>query len=388
MELKGNWNYPTSIRFGAGRIRELPEACRSLGMQSPLLVTDSGLAALPMIGQAVASCREAGLGCGVFSDIQANPVEQNVSDGVAAFRDGGHDGVIAFGGGSAIDAAKAIALMVGQRRPLWDFEDREDWYTRVDVSGMAPVVAVPTTAGTGSEVGRASVITDLSDHTKKIIFHPRMLPALVIEDPELTVGLPAQVTAATGMDALSHCLEAWCAPGYHPMAEGIAAEGMRLVQQWLPVAVHEPGNVEARSHMLVASSMGATAFQKGLGAMHSLSHPCGANLGSHHGLTNAVVMPYVLAWNRRAIEQKMIRLSAYLGLADASFDGFLDWVLALRADIGIPRTLADIGVREEHAAAFAPQALADPSTGGNPVAMTEQDFRDLYLNCIRGQLER
>jgi alcohol dehydrogenase class IV len=190
------------------------------------------------------------------------------------------------------------------------------------------------------------------------------------------------------MDALSHCLEAWCAPGYHPMAEGIAAEGMRLVKQWLPVAVHEPGNLEARSHMLVASSMGATAFQKGLGAMHSLSHPCGANLGSHHGLTNAVVMPYVLAWNRRAIEQKMIRLSAYLGLADASFDGFLDWVLALRADIGIPRTLADIGVQEEHAAAFAPQALADPSTGGNPIAMTEQDFRDLYLNCIRGQLER
>ncbi|HSQ70110.1 MAG TPA: iron-containing alcohol dehydrogenase, partial [Steroidobacteraceae bacterium] len=299
-----------------------------------------------------------------------------------------HDGVIAFGGGSAIDAAKAIALMVGQKRPLWDFEDREDWYTRVDVSGMAPVVAVPTTAGTGSEVGRASVITDLADHTKKIIFHPRMLPALVIEDPELTVGLPAQVTAATGMDALSHCLEAWCAPGYHPMAEGISAEGMRLVKEWLPVAVHEPGNIEARSHMLVASSMGATAFQKGLGAMHSLSHPCGANLGSHHGLTNAVVMPYVLAWNRRAIEEKMPRLAAYLGLADASFDGFLDWVLALRADIGIPHTLADLGVREEHAAVFAPQALADPSTGGNPVAMTEQDFHALYLNCIRGELHR
>ena len=388
MELKGNWNYPTSIRFGAGRIRELPEACRSLGMRSPLLVTDRGLAALPMIDRAVASCRDAGLPCAVFADIQANPVEKNVSQGVAAYRSGGHDGVIAFGGGSAIDAAKAIALMVGQTRPLWDFEDREDWFTRVDVGGMAPVVAVPTTAGTGSEVGRASVITDLSDHTKKIIFHPRMLPALVIEDPELTVGLPAQVTAATGMDALSHCLEAWCAPTYHPMAEGIAAEGMRLVKQWLPVAVHEPGNVEARAHMLVASSMGATAFQKGLGAMHSLSHPCGANLGSHHGLTNAIVMPYVLAWNRRAIEQKMVRLSAYLGLGEASFDGFLEWVLALRSDIGIPQTLAEIGVREEHAALFAPQALADPSTGGNPVGMTEQDFRVLYLNCIRGELER
>ena len=388
MELKGNWNYPTSIRFGAGRIRELPDACRSLGMRRPLLVTDPGLAALPMVAQAVETCREAGLPCAVFSDVQANPVEENVDLGVAAFQAGGNDGVIAFGGGSALDAAKAIALMVGQTRPLWDFEDREDWFTRVDVSGMAPVVAVPTTAGTGSEVGRASVITDLSDHTKKIIFHPKMLPAIVIEDPELTVGLPAPVTAATGMDALSHCLEAWCSPFYHPMAEGVAAEGMRLVRNWLPTAVKDGANLEARAHMLVASSMGATAFQKGLGAMHSLSHPCGANLNTHHGLTNAVVMPYVLAWNRRAIEDKMVRLAAYLGLQRQSFDGFLDWVLQLRADIGIPGTLADIGVREEHAAVFAPQALADPSTGGNPLAMTEDDYRRLYLNCIRGDLAR
>jgi len=386
LELRGNWNYPTSIRFGAGRIRELPDACASLGMRRPLLVTDPGLAALPMVGRAVELCRTAGLACGVFSDVQANPVEANVSAGVAAFREGGHDGVIAFGGGSALDAAKAIALMVGQKRPLWDFEDREDWYTRVDVTGMAPVVAVPTTAGTGSEVGRASVITDLADHTKKIIFHPRMLPAIVIEDPELTLGLPAHVTAATGMDALSHCLEAWCSPSYHPMAEGIAAEGMRLIKHWLPAAVHEGGNLEARSHMLIASSMGATAFQKGLGAMHSLSHPCGANLDTHHGLTNAVVMPYVLVWNRRAIEDRMQRLAAYLGLARQSFDGFLDWVLELRADVGIPPTLADIGVEEAHAAAFAPQALADPSTGGNPLPMTEDDFRVLYLNCIRGVL--
>ena len=388
MQLRGNWNYPTSIRFGAGRLQELPEACCSLGMRRPLLVTDPGLAALPMIARAVGLCREAGLPCAVFSEVQANPVEENVSGGVAVFRAGGHDGVIAFGGGSALDAAKAIALMVGQKRPLWDFEDREDWYTRVEVSGMAPVVAVPTTAGTGSEVGRASVITDRSDHTKKIIFHPRMLPAVVIEDPELTVGLPAQVTAATGMDALSHCLEAWCSPFYHPMAEGIAAEGMRLIRQWLPVAVQEGANLEARSHMLIASSMGATAFQKGLGAMHSLSHPCGANLNTHHGLTNAVVMPYVLAWNRHAIEEKMVRLAAYLGLEQASLDGFLDWVLELRAGIGIPNTLAGIGVREEHAPVFAPQALADPSTGGNPLPMTEDDFRVLYLHCIRGTLAR
>jgi alcohol dehydrogenase class IV len=386
MELKGNWNYPTSVRFGAGRIRELPDACRGLGMKRPLLVTDPGLAALPMVAQAAELCREAGLPCAVFSDVQANPVEENVNRGVATYHAGGHDGGIAFGGGSALDAAKAIALMVGQKRPLWDFEDREDWFTRVDVSGMAPVVAVPTTAGTGSEVGRASVITNLSDHTKRIIFHPKMLPAIVIEDPELTVGLPAQVTAATGMDALSHCLEAWCSPFYHPMAEGIAAEGMRLVRQWLPAAVHDGANLEARAHMLVASSMGATAFQKGLGAMHSLSHPCGANLNTHHGLTNAVVMPYVLAWNRKVIDQKMVRLAAYMGLGEQSFDGFLAWVLEMRADIGIPNTLAEIGVREEHAAVFAPQALADPSTGGNPLPMTEEDFRVLYLNCIRGTL--
>ena len=386
--LTGNWNYPTSIRFGAGRIAELPDACRSLGMTRPLLVTDPGLAALPMVARAAGLCDAAGLPCAVFADVQPNPIEENVNRGVAAFRAGGHDGVIAFGGGSAIDAAKAIALMVGQRRPLWDFEDREDWFTRVDVAGMAPVVAVPTTAGTGSEVGRASVITDLADHTKKIIFHPRMLPAIVIEDPELTLGLPAHVTAATGMDALSHCLEAWCSPFYHPMAEGIAAEGMRLVRNWLPAAVRDGTNLEARSHMLIASSMGATAFQKGLGAMHSLSHPCGANLNTHHGLTNAVVMPYVLLWNRRAIEEKMVRLAAYLRLEGQSFDGFLDWVLELRAGIGIPHTLAEIGVSEEHAAAFAPQALADPSTGGNPLPMTEEGFRNLYLNCIRGTLAR
>ena len=386
MELRGNWNYPTAIRFGAGRIAELPDACASLGIRRPLLVTDPGLAALPLMARAVAICRDAGLPCEVFADVQPNPVEENVTRGVATFRAGGHDGVIAFGGGSALDGAKAIALMVGQQRPLWDFEDREDWFTRVNVAGMAPVVAVPTTAGTGSEVGRASVITDLADHTKKIIFHPRMLPAIVIGDPELTLGLPAHVTAATGMDALSHCLEAWCSPFYHPMAEGIAAEGMRLVHDWLPKAVHDGADLEARSHMLIASSMGATAFQKGLGAMHSLSHPCGANLNAHHGLTNAVVMPYVLAWNRRAIEDKMARLAAYLGLGRHSFDGFLDWVLELRASIGIPHTLAEIGVRDEHAAAFAPQALADPSTGGNPLPMTEDDFRRLYRMCIHGEL--
>jgi alcohol dehydrogenase class IV len=386
MNLKGNWNYPTLIRFGAGRIRELPDGCRTLGIQRPLIVTDPGLAKLPMIANAVKILETAALRAAVFSDIQANPIEANVTQGVTAFRGGFHDGVIAFGGGSALDVGKAIALMSGQTRPIFDFEDREDWFTRVDVKGMAPVIAVPTTAGTGSEVGRASVITDIADHTKKIIFHPRMMPGLVIEDPELTVGLPPQVTAATGMDALSHCLEAYCSPFYHPLAEGIAVEGMRLIKEWLPVAVKDGSNIEARSHMLIASSMGATAFQKGLGAMHSLSHPCGANLNTHHGLTNAVVMPYVLAWNRQAIEGKLARLAAYLNLEEHSFGGVLDWVLELRRTIGIPNTLADIGVGVEHASAFAPQAFADPSTGGNPVPVDAKQFEQLYLNCIRGEL--
>ena len=385
--LRSNWNYPTAIRFGAGRIAELPDACKTLGIRKPLLVTDPGLAALPMIADAVERCRQAGLPCEVFSSVQANPVEANITAGVTLYHQRGYDGVIAFGGGSALDAGKAIALMAGQSRPIWDFEDREDWFTRVNVAGIAPTVAVPTTSGTGSEVGRASVITDVRDHTKKIIFHPKMQPALVIADPELTLGLPPKVTAAVGMDALSHNLEAYCSPFYHPMAEGIAIEGMRLIKEWLPVAVKEGSNLEARSHMMVASSMGATAFQKGLGAMHSLSHPCSANLNTHHGLTNAVVMPYVLAWNRQAIEDKMVRLAAFLGLRKHSFDGVMEWILELRQTIEIPQTLADIGVRPEHAAAFAPQAFDDPSTGGNPLPMSVEKFARLYENCIGGRLD-
>lgn len=384
--LRGNWNYPTLIRFGAGRIAELPDACTTLGIRKPLLVTDPGLAALPMIANAVEWCRKAGLPCEVFSDVQANPIEANVTAGVELFRQRGYDGVIAFGGGSALDTAKAIALMVGQSRPIWDFEDREDWYTRVNVAGMAPTVAVPTTSGTGSEVGRASVITDVRDHTKKIIFHPKMQPALVIADPQLTLGLPPHITAAVGMDALSHNLEAYCSPFYHPMADGIAIEAMRLIRQWLPVAVKHGDDIEARSHMMIASSMGATAFQKGLGAMHSLSHPCSANLNTHHGLTNAVVMPYVLAWNRPALEDKMGRLAAFLGLANHSFDGVLEWILELRREIGIPDTLAELGVLDEHVSAFSQQAFDDPSTGGNPLPMTAEKFAQLYRNCIEGKL--
>lgn len=380
------WNYPTSMRFGVGRIAELPQACREFGLLRPLLVTDPGLAKLPMLEAITQSLRAAGLGVGVFSDVQGNPVEANVTAGVTAYRAGGHDGVIALGGGSALDAGKSIALMVGQQRPIFDFEDREDWFTRVDVAGMAPVIAVPTTAGTGSEVGRAAVITDVRDHTKKIIFHPRMMPVLVIADPQLTVGLPAPVTAATGMDALSHSLEAFCAPGFHPLADGIAVEGIRLVHDYLPRACENGADIEARANMLAASSMGAAAFQKGLGAMHSMSHPCSANFNTHHGLTNAVVMPYVLLFNRSAIEARIARLAAYIGLQRPGFDAFLDWVLELRSRIGIVHTLAELKIPETHIATLAAQAELDPSTAGNPIAVKAADFEVMFRNAIRGRL--
>jgi alcohol dehydrogenase class IV len=381
-----NWNYPTAVRFGIGRIKDLPEACQALGMQHPLLVTDPGLADLPMIADAIARNEEAGLPTGLFSDLQGNPVEQNVIDGVAAYRAGGHDGVIAFGGGSALDTAKAIALMVGQTRRIFDFEDREDWYTRVDVAGMAPVVAVPTTAGTGSEVGRSSVITDPRDHLKKIIFHPRMLPAIVIADPALTVGLSSALTAAVGMDALSHNLEAYCASFYHPMADGIALQGIKLVADWLPRAVADGGDLEARANMMAASMMGATAFQKGLGAMHALSHPCSAVLGTHHGLTNGVVMPYVLAFNRPAVEDKLAAAARYLDLERQSFTGLLDWVLQLRQTIGIPHSLAALGVAAHHVAQLAPMAALDLTAPSNPIAVDESSLAALYRQAIAGQL--
>ena len=384
--LTGNWNYPTAMRFGPGRIKELAEACQSLGMTKPLLVTDPGLAALPMIADALTANQAAGLPTGLFSDVKPNPVGRNVEDGIAAYRDGGHDGVIAWGGGSGLDAAKAIALMAGQRRPLWDFEDRGDNWLRADPAGIAPIVAVPTTAGTGSEVGRASVILDETDHTKKIVFHPKMLPSIVISDPELTVGLPAHITAATGMDALAHCLEAYCAPGYHPLAEGIAVEGLRLVKDWLPTAVADGTNIEARAHMLAAATMGATAFQKGLGAIHSLSHPVGALYDTHHGLTNAVVMPYVLAFNRAAIEDRLTRLAAWLGLPDPSFQSVMDWVLGLREKFDMPHTLAAMGVTDERLDELSEMAARDPTAGGNPIPVGATEMKEMFVAALEGRL--
>lgn len=384
--LRGNWSYPTAIRSGAGRLSELADACRSLGMRRPLLVTDPGLAALPMVREALAASEKAGLEASLFSDVRANPVLENVEAGVAALRAGRHDGVIAFGGGSALDCGKAIAFMTAQTRPIWDFEDVGDWWTRASTVGIAPIVAVPTTAGTGSEVGRAAVITDERTHVKKIIFHPKMLPAIVIADPELLVGLPPHITAATGMDALAHNLEAYCAPGHHPIADGIAVEGLRLGKEWLPVAVADGRDLTARAYTLCAAHMGAAAFQKGLGAIHSLSHPLGAVLGTHHGLANGVFMPYVLAFNRSAIDEQMARVARYLGLGKPSFDGVLDWVLALREQIGIPHTARELGLREEHLDDFAKMAASDPTAASNPVPVGAGELRDLYAAALAGRL--
>jgi alcohol dehydrogenase class IV len=384
--LRGNWSYPTSIRFGVGRIAELPDACKQLGFKHPLLVTDPGLAKLPMIQGSIARNEAAGIPTGLFADIKGNPVSKNVEDGLKIFREGGYDGIIAFGGGSALDAAKTIAFMAGQKRPMWDFEDIGDNWTRADPKGIVATIAVPTTSGTGSEVGRASVITNEATHVKKIIFHPKMLPSIVISDPALTVGLPAHVTAATGMDALAHCLEAYCAPGFHPMADGIAVEGMRLVKEALPTAVKDGKNLVARAQMMAAASMGATAFQKGLGAIHALSHPIGAVYDAHHGLTNAVVMPYVLEFNRQAIEAKMARLAAWLGLPDPSFKGVMAWVLALRKEIGIPHTLKDLGVGTDRLDELSVMAAADPSAGGNPIPIGVPELKQMFIACIEGKL--
>jgi alcohol dehydrogenase class IV len=384
--LTGNWNYPTKIRFGAGRISELADACRAAGIRRPLLVTDPGLKPTPMITNAIALLEHAGMGCALFADVHPNPVGADVEKGLKAFRANKNDGVIVFGGGSAMDAGKAIAFMSGQTRPMWDYEDREDWWTRADPAGIAPVIAIPTTAGTGSEVGRAAVIVNEDDHTKKIIFHPKMLPVEVIADPELTFGLPAHITAATGMDALSHSLEAYCSPFFHPLGQGIALEGMRLCKDWLPEAVKSGFSTEARSFMMAASSMGATAFQKGLGSMHAMSHPCSSLRGTHHGLTNAVVMPYVLVHNKAVIEERLAASARYMGLKDPTYNGFVDWVLALREEIGIPHTLKEIGVDLDMIPEGAPMALEDPSTGGNPLPMTVGDYETLYRNAIEGRL--
>jgi alcohol dehydrogenase class IV len=382
--LRANWSYPTVIHFGAGRIAELPDACKAAGIKQPLLVTDAGLAKLDITKQTLDLLRKGGVTPGIFSDVRPNPVEANLHRGVNVFKAGTHDGVIAFGGGSGLDVGKLIAFMAGQSRPIWDFEDIGDWWTRAE-GPIAPIVAVPTTAGTGSEVGRAGVLTDEKTHTKKIIFHPKMMPRIVICDPELTIGMPPVITAGTGMDALAHCLEAYCADFYHPIATGVAVEGVRLAFENLPKAVKNGNDVEARAHMMSAAAMGATAFQKGLGAIHSLSHPVGALYDTHHGMTNGVVMPYVLAFNRPAIEKKIERLAAYLGIG-GGFDGFVQAVIKLREETGVPHTLAGLKVDSARFDEMAEMAIVDPTAGSNPVKLTKEGALQLFEMALTGKL--
>ena len=376
-----NINYPTAIKYGAGRIKELAEFCKANGIKRPLVVTDKGLAAMPMVAEIMADLKQAGLKAALFADVRPNPVEENVLAGCKVFKDGKHDGVVALGGGSGLDVGKLIALMHSQKISVFELEDIGDWWTRADASLISPIIAVPTTAGTGSEVGRAGVVTHPITHEKKIIFHPQLMPKVALLDPELTVGLPPKLTAATGMDALAHNLEAYCAPFYHPWSAGVALEGMRLVKDNLAKAVKKPKDLDARGNMLVASAMGATAFQRGLGGIHALAHPFGGLYDAHHGLLNGIIMPYVLKANRRKIEKDIERAAAYLGIK-GGFNGFLKWILALRKEIGIPHALKDIGIDTKRLNEVAAMAIKDPSAGGNPIQFTEKQYKALARKCV------
>ncbi len=378
MTLNANWSYPTAIRFGAGRISEIADACFVAGIKKPLLVTDRGLAGMEITQKTLNLLDDAGLGRAIFADVDPNPNEKNAAAGVAAYKAGNHDGVIAFGGGSGLDLGKVVAFLAGQSRPIWDFEDIDDWWTRANSDVIAPIVAVPTTAGTGSEVGRASVITNSITQQKKIIFHPKFLPTVVICDPELTVGMPKFITAGTGLDAFAHCVEAYCSPHYHPMSQGMALEGMRLVKEYLPRAYSDGTDLEARSHMMSAAAMGATAFQKGLGAIHALSHPIGAIYHTHHGTTNAVCMPAVLKFNKPAIKDTLAEAANYLGIS-GGFDGFCKFVDELNDSLAIPKSLAGLGIENPDIDRIVSGALIDPSTGGNPIKMTEENTRKLII---------
>ncbi|MEZ7812278.1 MAG: alcohol dehydrogenase class IV [Paracoccaceae bacterium] len=378
-----NWNYPTAVKFGLKRIEELAVHCKDTAVSRPLLVTDKALASLPITAQALEIMEKGGLGKAIFFNVDPNPNEGNLAEGIAVYLAGDHDGVICFGGGSALDMGKLIAFMARQRAGLsiWDLEDIDDWYTRADSSKIAPIIAVPTTAGTGSEVGRAGVLTNSTTHKKKIIFHPKLMPTVTICDPELTVGMPSFITAGTGMDALAHCIEAYCSPFYHPMSQGIALEGMRLVLENLPTAFNTPTNLEARAHMMSAAAMGAVAFQKGLGAIHSLSHPLGAVYGTHHGTTNACIMPMVLDFNRTVIEERIKKAGAYLGISNG-FEGFKAAVMKLRYDLKIPKNLSEMGVKAADLDMLTEMALEDPSCGGNPIRMTRENTRALFETCM------
>ena len=380
-----NWNYPTPIWFGLNRTAEIKLALKELSISRPLIVTDPQFSENENFKKMIEHLSKESIQFSIFTDIKGNPTGKNVSDGVLKFNADANDGVIAIGGGSALDAGKAIAFMSKQKENLWFFEDVGDNWTKAIIKDMPKVIAIPTTAGTGSETGRASLIVDEDTYTKKIIFHPSILPDLVILDPELTISLPAHLTAATGMDALAHCLEAYCSEVYHPMAHGIAVEGVRIIKNNLVDAFKDPENLFARSQMLVSSPMGSTAFQKGLGAIHSLSHPINAIHDLHHGLTNAIFMPYVIKFNQSVIEEKMERLSKYIELKNQSFDGFLEWILDLRKQLLIPHTLKELNVKFDFDK-LSKMALVDPSTPTNPIVLNQEDMKILYLNSYEGNL--
>ena len=384
---KFNWNYPTTMWVGENRIKDIGLACKTLDIKKPLLVTDSGLANSEIVKKTLEKLNDENIITEIYSNVTGNPTGTNVNEGVIYYKKKNCDGVIAFGGGSGLDVGKAVAFMSGQTLPIWDFEDVGDNWTKANSDKIAPIIAVPTTAGTGSETGRASVILNEDTGVKNIIFHPKFLPSIVILDPLLTVGLPSQITAATGMDALAHNLEAYCAPGFHPMADGIALEGMKLIKKWLLEAVNNGSNVDARMNMLTAASMGSTAFQKGLGAIHSLSHPVNALNNIHHGLSNAIFMPYVLTFNKNVIENKIIKVCEYLEIEERSFDGFLNWILDLRKKLNIPHKLSEV-IKEEDLELdrLSKMALNDPSTGGNPKKLTENDMKILYQHSMSGEL--
>jgi len=385
--MKSNWNYPTTMWVGENRVKDLGVACKTLDINKPLLVTDLSLAKSNMVIDVLEKLKEEGFLVEIYSNVVGNPTGNNVTEGVNYYNKNNCDGVIAFGGGSSLDVGKAIAFMSGQTLPIWDFEDVGDNWTKANPKKIAPIIAVPTTAGTGSETGRASVILNEKTGIKNIIFHPKFLPSIVILDPVLTLGLPPKITAATGMDALAHNLEAYCSPGYHPMADGIALEGMRLINNSLVKAVNNGLNLEARQNMLTAASMGSTAFQKGLGAIHSLSHPVNALNKIHHGLSNAIFMPYVLTFNKDVIEHKVIEICDYLKLKDKSFDGFVNWVLDLRKKLDIPHKLSEvIDEKDLDIDRLSKMALADPSTGGNPKKLTENDMKIMYQHSMSGEL--
>ena len=378
-----NWNYPTPIWFGLNRVKEIQKACDDLQINNPLIVTDPGILKTNIIDKINLSING---NASIYSDVQSNPTGENVMNGVKQFNEGNHDGVVAVGGGSGMDTGKGIAFMSGQSRPLWDFEDIGDYWTRANSEKIKPIIAIPTTAGTGSETGRAGVFTKQDTYEKKIIFHPKMLPSIVILDPYLTIALPPHLTAFTVMDALAHCLEAYCSPFFHPLSQGIAIEGISIIHKYLLTAFKDGENIEARGNMLVASSMGSTAFQKGLGAIHSLSHPVGAIYNTHHGLTNAVFMPYVLLKNKKGIENRIESLARYINLPNPNFDGFMKWILDLRSNLEVPHTLKELIKDDKKFDEMSVMAFNDPSTGGNPIQLDDKDFLQLYKDAYNGKL--